>query len=73
MSRLVLVINISADTKGRSMDDSNPPRKAQIPCHLYNIDQFVDVCLYTRGAGLGSYCQLDVYLGSCDSDVRRIV
>jgi hypothetical protein len=62
-----------ADIIGRSMDDSNSLGKEEITRDLYNIDQFIDFCFHPRRARLGSHCQLDVYLGSCNSDVCGIV
>jgi len=58
---------------GRSMDDSNSLRKEEVTCHLHNIDQSIDFRLHPRRAGLGSHCQLDVHLGSGNSDVCRLV
>jgi hypothetical protein len=55
------------------MDDSNSLRKEEITRHLYDIDQSFHLCLHPRRAGLGSHCQLDVHIGSRNSDVRRVM
>jgi hypothetical protein len=55
------------------MDDSDPLRKAEVTRDLYDVDESFDICLHSRGGGLGSHCQLDVHLGSRDSHVCRIM
>lgn len=55
------------------MDDPNTLRKEEVTCNLYHTDQSLDFCLHSRRARLGSHCQLDVHLGSRDSDVCRLV